>query len=418
MLDSRTGPRPSRPAAAWALVLVLGFMAGGATAQTVLPDQRSRAEQVASQGVPIADLAPNAPEQYTVKRGDTLWSISRLFLKSPWRWPELWGMNLQDIRNPHRIYPGQVLYLEKKNGRASLRTTPGIGDGTPAAATVAAPAPAPAPIPTVRLSPRTRSTALPDLAVPALPAHLIEPFLAEPLVVDEQTILQAPRIVAAQEGRVMLSRGDRAYARGDFDLPPPEAGRKAPVFRVFRNATPLKDPHTGEVLAFEAHYVGRAEWVRPESTSEQPGPGGKLQFQAVPATIDVLSNKEEIRVGDRLLPEPARDFREYLPHAPKAPVQASVVSIYGQSVQMAGQNQVILINRGTDDGIESGHVLALMKAGAQVVDRTDPGRPMLRLPDERNGLVMVFRPFERVSYALVLEITDGVRVGDRLINPR
>ena len=164
--------------------------------------QKATASQVAQTGVPLADLAPNAPDSYTVRSGDTLWAISCLFLKTPWRWPELWGMNLQDVKNPHRIYPGQQLVLDKTNGRATLRTRQAsLSDGLPTDS--------------VRVSPRTRFQSLTDAAIPALSSSAIEPFLAEPMIVDAATFALAPRIVAAQEGRVLLSRGDRAYARGE-----------------------------------------------------------------------------------------------------------------------------------------------------------------------------------------------------------
>jgi LysM domain len=369
----------------------------------ITPAQRATAQQVAEAGVPLDALAPDAPDQHTVKRGDTLWAISGLFLKSPWRWPELWGMNLQDIRNPHLIYPGQVLYLEKKNGRALLRTRP-VGDD--------------APTDTVRVSPRTRIQALRDSALPTLQTHLIEPFLAEALVIDEATLRQAPRIVATQEDRVLLSRGDRAYARGDAATPLLAGKDKPSQFRVFRNAKPLKDPYTGELLGYEAQYVGRADLVRGESTRETPEPGNKVRVDPVPATVDIISAKEEMRTGDRLLPEPPRQIQSYVPCAPEGTVNGSVVSVYGNAVRFAAQNQVIVINRGTRDGIGTGHVLALLKAGERIVDKTDEARTTIQLPDERNGLVMVFRPFEKVSYALILEITDSVKVGDRLVNPR
>jgi hypothetical protein len=138
----------------------------------------------------------------------------------------------------------------------------------------------------------------------------------------------------------------------------------------------------------------------------------------VPATIDIVTAKEEMRVGDRMLPEPAREINTYTPHAPQTPVAARIVSVYGNAVINAGQSQVVAINRGTQDGMEPGHVLAILKDGARVVDKTDATKPLMKLPDERNGLMMVFRTFDRVSYALILEITDSVRVGDRLVNPR
>jgi hypothetical protein len=138
----------------------------------------------------------------------------------------------------------------------------------------------------------------------------------------------------------------------------------------------------------------------------------------VPATIDIVAAREEARVGDHLLPEPERLFQNYVPHAPQGKVDARIVSVYGSAVANAGQNQVVVINSGTREGLETGHVLAILKGGARVVDTTDPARTEIRLPNERNGLLIVFRTFERLSYALVLEITDGVKVGDRLVNPR
>jgi hypothetical protein len=138
----------------------------------------------------------------------------------------------------------------------------------------------------------------------------------------------------------------------------------------------------------------------------------------VPATIDIISAKEEIRVGDRLLPEPPRQLLTYTPHAPQGKVDGRIVSVYGSAVVNAAQNQVVAINRGTRDGMEVGHVMAILKDGSRVIDKTDPNRQSIKLPDERNGLLMVFRTFDRLSYALILEITDGVRVGDRLSNPQ
>jgi hypothetical protein len=225
--------------------------------------------------------------------------------------------------------------------------------------------------------------------------------------------------VATQEGRVLLTRGDRAYARGQGDatlLDEPE--KKQKVYRVFRNATPLKDPLSGEVLGYEAQYVGRALLIRSESTQQSFDKDGKPRTDIVPATIDIVAAKEEMRVGDRLLPEPTQQIQSYVPHAPPGNVDARIVSVYGSAVVNAAQNQVVVINRGTQDGIESGHVMAILKAGIRLTDKTDESRPELKLPDERNGLLMVFRPFGKLSYALVLEITDGVKIGDHLVSPR
>jgi hypothetical protein len=376
-----------------------------AQSHAVSGDQRATAQQVSERGIPMSELAPNAPDTYTVKRGDTLWGISGLYLKRPWRWPELWGMNLKSIPNPHLIYPGQTLYLDKDGSFARLRTTPpGVSDMEPQ---------------TVRVSPRTRSDSLASTALPTLKPHLIEPFLVEPLVVDAEVLQRAPRIVATTEDRVLMASGDRAYARGDAASPLRAEPGEPRFFRVFRDAVAMKDPVSGEILGYEAQYLGKAELVRGESFEDLPnGKGGRMQ-EYVPATVDLTGTKEEIRAGDRLLPAPERVFTSYTPRAPLMEVDARVVSIYGSfSAAYAAQNQVVAINMGSQDGIEPGHVLSLLTKGDRIKDTTDAGKPMIKLPSESNGTAMVFRTFDRVSYALLLEIRSGVRVGDRLVNPQ
>jgi hypothetical protein len=412
-LPASFGRSGLRNLSTWAALsaMAAGLAAAPAIAQNfpITPGQRSTAEHVAQAGVPLAELAPNAPEEYTVKRGDTLWAISGLFLQRPWRWPELWGMNIQEVLNPHRIYPGQQLVLEKLDGRALLRLrgTADSGGG--------------APTETIRVSPRTRISPLAaDTSVPTLQAHLIEPFLTEPVIIDEAALLAAPRIVAAPENRVLITRGDRAYARGLATTPLMQRtpGRDDD-YRIFRNARPLKDPLTQAVLGYEAQYLGKAALVRSEGLENVRNSGGGQDNMVVPATIDIVSAKEEMRVGDRLLPEPPRQFLSYVPHAPAGPLEGAIVSVYGNAVAIAGQNQVVVINRGTADGVEMGHVLAISKEGERRVDRSQPGeRSEIKLPSERTGLLMVFRPFEKLSYGLILEIGDIVKVGDRVANPR
>jgi len=390
-----------------ALVAALGAaLAQPALAQNfpVTPAQRATGSQVAQGGEPLGELAADAPDSYVIKPGDTLWAISGLFLKRPWRWPELWGMNLSEIRNPHLIYPGQRLVLERKDGRGRLRMAESTADAAPSE--------------TIRVSPHTRYEALDSGPLPALKPSAIEPFLAEPVVVDAQGLNDAPRIVATQEGRVLLARGDRAYARGPDGSPLLDAPGKQQEFRVFRNTTPLKDPASGEILGYEAQYLGRALLARSETTGEARDAKGSASSAITPATIDIVAAKEEMRVGDRLLPEPPRELVSYTPRAPQGDIQGRVVSVYGSAVANAAQNQVVAISLGRRDGIEPGHVLAILKDGAQMVDKTDAARALLKLPDERNGLLMVFRSFDRVSYALVLDITTAVNVGDRLVSPR
>ena len=395
------------------LVMALAALIVSCTAQAqsfpTTSGQKATANQVAQTGVPLSDLAANAPDSYTVKSGDTLWAISGLFLKTPWRWPELWGMNLQDVKNPHRIYPGQQLVLERTNGRAMLRTRQASANDGPLTDAV-------------RLSPRTRVESLADAAIPALSASAIEPFLAEPMIVDAAAFALAPRIVATQEGRVLLSRGDRAYARGEYSgntagQTLSDAKGQPLDYRVFRNTTVLKDPTTDAILGYEAQFIGKAELVRGESVQQVLGKDGKPTTEIVPATLDIVVAKEEMRVGDRLVAEPGRASQSYVPRAPAVPMTGQIVSVYGSAVRFASENQVVVINRGSKDGMERGHVMAILKDGERLTDRTDSARTAIKLPNERNGLLMVFRTFENLSYALVLQITDGVKVGDRIVNP-
>jgi len=387
-------PRPATRACRGAFGAVVGLIAAAAALPAaarepnfpITPEWRATAQQVAQAGVPLADLAPNAPERYTVQRGDTLWDISKLYLTSPWRWPELWGMNLEQIRNPHLIYPGQVLELVRIGDRAMLRVAGGDAG-------------------TVRLSPRVRAELLDNGAIASIPLHLIGPFLNEAVVFDTNELETAPRIVATQEGRVMLSRGETAYVRGDL------GGARA--FRLFREPKPLIDPESREVLGYEARYVGTANFERPGE--DRVGANGKPEI--VPATFRIGDLRLEAGVGDRLHPVPQQDFAAYVPRPPDKAVDGRIVSVYGEALT-AGQNQIVALNRGARDGLERGHVLALWRAGRPAVDTTTPGqRTALRLPDERHGLLFVFRVFERASYALILQVQEPVGAGDRFTQP-
>jgi LysM domain len=363
-------------------------LAGSAADLPVTSSQRSTAQQVAQSGVPLSDLAPGAPDSHVVKPGDTLWDISKLFLKAPWRWPELWGMNLDQIRNPHLIYPGQMLLLDKSEGRARLRLAQQLG-GDPA---------------TVKLSPRIRSGESDGAAITSIPMNLIAPFLNEAVVFNDDELAGAPRIVAAPEGRVLMTRGDPAYVLGE-----PAAIRD---WRVFREAKPLLDPLTREILGYEARYLGTAEYVRAAETRDV----GDGKVDIVPATFTLTAVREEVGVGDRMAPAPSSDFASYAPHAPTQKMDGRIISIYGDALT-AGQNQIVALNRGSRDNIERGHVLALWRDGVRTVDGTDPKRAPLKLPDERHGMLFVFRVFERVSYALVLTVQQPVLPGDRFSEP-
>lgn len=267
---------------------------------------------------------------------------------------------------------------------------------------------------TERRTPQVRSEAVAPPLTSALKRNLIEPFLVQPLLIDEAALLAAPRIVAAQENRVLLSRGDRAYARssGGALLAVGYAGDQR--FSVFREAKPLKDPADGTTIAYEAQFIGTAVLTGSETVDlGQEAQAGNT----VPAVLWITGAKEEIRVGDRLMPWMPSQSPDLLPHPAHPGTLAQIISVYGSAAVNAAQNQVLVINRGAADGVEPGHVMAIQKRGALALDKGDQNRPMMQLPDERNGLAMVFLSFEKVAYALVVEVTDAVRVGDRLTAP-
>jgi LysM repeat protein len=374
------------------LALSLGCTAAWSSNYPITAEQRQTAERVAQAGVPLEALAPDAPDSYTIKRGDTLWAISSVFLKTPWRWPELWGMNREQIANPHLIYPDQTLVLVKRDGRATLQLAQAGGAGAAAG------------LPTEKRSPQMRSSLVNTDPITAIPQHLIEPFLTEAVVLDSNELATAPRIVAAQEGRVLLTAGDLAYARGDLS--------QASDYRVFRQARPLRDPASGEVLGYEAPYLGTAELIR--AAEERKLADGKVDI--VPATLTVRTVRKEIGVGDRLAPVPQRSFARYVPHAPAQPIAGQIISIYGEALT-GGQNQIVALNRGAKDGMARGHVLALWQAGRRMVDRSGGSAEDIKLPDERHGVLFVFQVYSRVSYALIISVKNPVSPGDRFSQP-
>lgn len=387
-------------AASCALALGMGLCSAWppALAQSFAepPGPAATPEHSAAQGIPVSALQPDAPDSYAVAHGDTLWRIAGIFLRQPWRWPELWGMNQTTIRNPHRIYPGQVLYLEKSDGHARL----GLAHHGE--------------LPTLKLSPRIRSEAQPSSALPTLHLPALETFFAEPLVVNANSLTDAARIIAGSDARIMLFQGDRIYATGSGLAPVEHAAGASRNYRVFRQAVPLRDPITQEILGYEAPYIGQAQMLHAMPPQPASGPGVQ------PATFLITKAREEIRPGDRLLPEPAQQPHHFVPHAPPDALTAHVVSLYGNAaVRYGATHHVVAINKGARDGVQPGAVLQLMRQGRQV---PDPGHvqasAVIQLPDEANGTAMVFRSFERVSYALILDTRQGVQIGDVLTGAR
>ena len=366
------------------------------TAALFLAAVASHTAMSAEGGNPRCGFLPNAPDQHVVVRGDTLWGISGHFLQHAWCWPEVWGMNREEIRNPHWIYPGQIVYLDRAAGR--LRLGKPISDGGEGAATDASG------VPTVRLEPQVRTEGLGKQAVPSIPSNVIEPFLSQPLVIGEGDLKNAPRIVATQEGRVNIGKDDKAYVRGDI--------KSGTSFQVFRSGTPLKDPATDKVLGYEAAYLGT---IKLERAAREPNEAHAFK---------VVSVKQEMGVGDRLLPVPPTPIINYVPHPPERLVDARVMSVYG-GVSQAGQNQIVSVNRGKGDGIDLGTVLELYRYNGEVVDKTESkpwgfglfGGKMVKLPDNQYGSLFIFRVFDHISYGLVMQVSDSVQIGDLAKSP-
>lgn len=352
-----------------------------------------------AQGTPPLRLADGAPDRYVVKQGDTLWGISSKFLRDPYRWGELWKMNAEDVRNPHRIYPGQVIALDKSGNQPQLK------------------------LETI-VEPRREYVDPLKKGIPSIAAQDIEPFLSEPRVIDDNGLLDvAPRVVALQENRVVAGAGDTVYAteitatqrllrvfrHGEPRFAPSpagtteiaaEAGAEPKVWQLFRPIKPLKDPDTKETLGYEAEFLGTA----------------RLTGVGVPSSFQVLTSKMEIQRDDQLLPAPRQDVPSYIPRAPTRNITGKVLAMYG-GVSFGGPQTVVTLNRGAADGLEVGHVLAVDAAGKLVTNRYQGERTDYQLPDSRNGLMFVFRVFDRVSYALVMSATTPVEVGDFVHTP-
>ncbi len=367
------------------------------------------------------DLSDGAPERYVVVPGDTLWGIAKRFLKDPWKWNELWKMNQEQVRNPNLIYPGNVLVLDKsaKEMRLKLLSTE-----------------------TVKLTPEVRVIPHTPEPVPTIPTADIEPFLSKPLVIAPNQLVDAARIVRTQESRVALGAGNIAFARG-------VTKDKGANWQIFRSGSPLVDPVSNETLGYEAVFLGEAK---------------VSQFGDV-STIEIISSPQEIYAGDYLVPAP-RDamLASYLPHAPSKKVDARIIGAYG-SLYETGPDSIVTLSKGARDGLEVGHVLAIyrnMNAPTYTLreqslygrmgimydpknpntsyqneplgDRNSPlyGRvgpmgyqfkndktnvPPVIVPDERYGLLMVFRVFDRAAYALIMNADRPVNVLDIVTNP-
>lgn len=336
-------------------------------------------------------VGDDAPEVYKVVRGDTLWDISDRFLKEPWRWTEIWGYNPQ-VYNPHLIYPGDVLALEYVNGKPTLSLTrkgkaipfnsgePGLGAATPANGAGGS---------RTKLQPKIRSESL-DAAIPTISSDSISQFLVHPRVVDDATIKSAPYVVANSDNRLISSIGSKIYVRGRMN-------RDQTSYGVFRKNKALKDPFNGAHLGFEMMHVADA----------------KLLSVGDPSTLGLTSNKMETIAGDVLLPLSSyTTTHRYTPRLPELRGEARIVSLVN-AIAQTGRNQVVVLNVGENSSIQEGDVLAVETRGENIIDKGGKSNwENVQLPNQRTGVLMVFKTFDKVSYALVMESTRPLKVND------
>lgn len=345
---------------------------------------------LAAVNAPAADVALNAnpPQRYTVVRGDTLWDVSARFLRDPWRWPEIWKAN-PAIKNPNLIYPGDVIVLSYNHGTPELRVEGGGATQADARGS------------TIKLSPEVRSSGIAH-AIPTIPVESIRQFLSQPRVVSREEMESGPYIVAAADEHVVVGAGDKVYARGitQTDIPRFMIYRLGEAYHNVASDTAATSD--ADILGYEARYVGDA----------------RLEQTGDPSTLGILRSNSEVRRGDRLLPSVEQELEQaYQPHPPAADVAGRIIAVVN-GVSRIGQANIVVLNLGTQQGIETGHVLAVYQAGKRLADPYSKTRgDSIKLPDERAGTVMVFRAFERVSYALVMQAKGPMHRYDMVKNP-
>lgn len=327
-------------------------------------------------------LKDGHPNEYVVKKGDTLWDISSTFLSEPWYWPEIWHMN-PEVENPHLIFPGDVLRLVYVDGKPRITAQRGDASRT----VVMSPSDDDG-----RMKPRVRTTPI-DNAIPAIPLDKINAFLSRSRIIEDDTLDKAPYVIAGGSGRILSGAGDRLYARGTFD-------QGETIYGIYRPGQVFQDPQTKETLGIEAIDIG----------------GGKaVAFNGDVATIQMNSSREEIRVKDRLLPHNERKVTAtFMPSAPQETIDGLIVGVEG-GVTQVGTMDIVILNKGEREGLEVGNVLAIYKAGEVVRDQVN--NDLVQLPDVRSGLLMVFRTFDKMSYAIVLNANQPLEVLDKVRNP-
>lgn len=392
------------------------------SAEPALPELLATFEQAPIAAPEVVQAPPTeavqvlaaAPKQYTVRNGDTLWSIASQYLRDPWFWPEIWHVNPQ-IRNPHLLYPGDVITLyyttsgqprvavaggprvheqqvQQIPGTSISREDssnyiPGFGDGTNAQGYQ---------LPTTKLKPQVRISSL-DKRLEAVPVSTVKQLIIRPRVLGYNELADAPYIVGAPDNRIIYANNDKVYVKG---LKDPLPGDR---YSVFRPGARLTDPQTDAVLGYEAVHVGE----------------GVITKSTTPATFYFTETVREGLRGDKLLP--AQDTESspiFQPRAPTNLVKGRIIDFFDAIAQI-GQSQVAVINLGKQQGLEKGHVLEVQQSGFKTRDQfeEDPELQIVTLPNERSGLLMIFRVFDKVSYGLVMSASRTLRIGDQVSNP-
>ncbi|HMH67352.1 MAG TPA: LysM domain-containing protein [Pinirhizobacter sp.] len=355
-----------------------------------------------------AQLRDGHPDTYTVRRGDTLWAISAKFLQKPWLWPEIWQANPQ-VRNPHLIYPGDVLNLSMQGGRAHLG-----------------------------LQPRVRED---DEAITAIPLKDLKIFLKDMRVMDSDAVKDAPYVMASEEGRLRATPGQKIYVRGDLVGSP---GQRFAVVRpthIFRGFDDEGDGSIGPIVGDELDasvQMQSSPWAEDTRHDGHTGRGDELGTEVTvigtaellkegdPASLLLVDSTREVRPGDRLLPVDDHPYDPYYyPHAPKAmPANGKVIAFTSDAMAAVGSKQVVVLSVGARDGVDNGTTFTIMSKGDKVPDDVGhdsfirgSGRDV-QLPDEYGGHVMVFRTFDKVSYGLIMDGLRPIHKGDNLVAPQ
>ncbi len=355
-------------------------------------------------------LKPGHPDRHVVVKGDTLWDISAKFLNNPWLWPQVWKLNRSQIKNPHLIYPGDVVFLDMSSGTPQLRLLRE----------------------TVTLQPGAREEALDKEAIPTISPNVIAPFLNQPLVIENNALDDAPFIISGPDNRVILNPGTKIYVNKLQE-------GQGLLWHVYRPGNNFVDPDTKEILGTEANFLGDA----------------KVTKYGEPGSAIVVSAKEEILTKDKLVPANDTMQDSFVPRAPDTKIEGSILSIYGGLAE-TGRNSIVAINKGARDGLEQGHVLTISRAGAiiknpnapepkgwwerfKAQNKLDPSMrykdysqsakdakqddeelksaAYMKLPNERVGLLMIFRTFDKVSYGLIMQATEPVKISDVVATP-